>query len=103
MKPRLFIGERRAHLHQKLMMTSHKRRFILKIAKAKNARAFGVRWSALFYITAQNFVTVELQILCIRELLKRLHNPRLLLLPERKPVSYDLFGLLIETICLVIA
>jgi len=44
--PLIFVAQRGAHLHQKLMMTSQKRRFIPKIAKAKNARAFGVRWSA---------------------------------------------------------
>jgi hypothetical protein len=32
------------------MMTSQKRRFILKMAKAKNARAFGVRWSVLLSV-----------------------------------------------------
>ena len=43
--------ERASHLRQKLMMTSQKQRFILKMAKAKNALASGVRctgWLADF-------------------------------------------------------
>ena len=58
------------------MMTSQKQSFTLIWQMQKNARAFGVRWSALFYVTAQNFVTVELQILCILNMPRRLHNPR---------------------------
>ena len=48
------------------------------MAKVKNASASGVGWSALFYITAQNFVTVEQQMLRICKMLGRLHNPQLL-------------------------
>ena len=48
------------------------------MADAKNARAFGVGCSAWFYIKAQNFVTVELHMLCICNMPKLLLNPRLL-------------------------
>ena len=44
-----------------------KMKFCSEIAKAKNARASGVGCSAMFYITDHNFVTVELQILCIMQ------------------------------------
>ena len=39
-------AERKAHRHQKPMMTYQKRSFILKIAKARNAPASSVGWNA---------------------------------------------------------
>ena len=55
-----------------------KAKFYAEIARAKNARASGVRWSALFYVIVQNFVIVEIQILYIRNIPRQLHNLRLL-------------------------
>ena len=46
--PNVANVERGAHLHQKPMRSWQKRRFIPKMAKAKNALASGVRWSAWF-------------------------------------------------------
>jgi len=48
------------------------------MAKAKNAPASGVGCSAMFYITAQNFVIVEQRMLRIRKMLGQLRNPRAL-------------------------
>ena len=53
------FGQRASHLRQKPIMTSQKRRFILKMAKAKNARAFGVRWSALFYVKLRTLLLLS--------------------------------------------
>ena len=47
--------ERGAHRHQKPMRTWQKRRFIPKKAKAKNALASGVRWSAWLYVLSTHF------------------------------------------------